>query len=36
MAHLLEQPDKLHLDGSLWLAVQQYLYDGWCPLIGSC
>jgi hypothetical protein len=35
MAHLLELGNKLHLDGSLWLAVQQRLYNGWGPLIGA-
>lgn len=28
-AHLLETPNKLQLDGPLWLAVQQRLYAGW-------
>ncbi len=28
MAHLLELPNKLALDGPLWLAVQQHLYRG--------
>jgi len=35
MAHLLEMPNKLRLDGALWLAVQQQLYNGWGPLIGA-
>lgn len=30
-AHVLELPNKLALDGSLWLAVQQQLYRGWGP-----
>lgn len=33
-AHVLELPNKLALDGSLWLAVQQNLYQGWGPFIG--
>lgn len=33
-AHVLELPNKLALDGSLWLAVQQNLYRGWGPFIG--
>jgi hypothetical protein len=35
MAHVLELPNKLRLGGSLWLAVQQHLYNGWGPLIGA-
>lgn len=35
VAHLLELPNKLALDGSLWLAVQQHLYRGWGPLLGG-
>jgi hypothetical protein len=35
VAHLLELPNKLQLDGPLWLAVQQHLYRGWGPLIGA-
>jgi hypothetical protein len=35
MAHLLEMPNKLRLDGALWLAIQQHLYAGWGPLIGA-
>ena len=35
MAHVLELPNKVRLDGSLWLAVQQHLYAGWGPLIGA-
>jgi hypothetical protein len=35
MAHVLELPNKLRLEGSLWLAVQQQLYNGWGPLIGG-
>jgi len=34
-AHLLELPNKLALDGPLWLAVQQNLYRGWGPFIGA-
>lgn len=33
-AHVLELPNKLALDGPLWLAVQQHLYRGWGPFIG--
>ncbi len=35
MAHLLELPNKFHLDGPIWLAVQQHLYSGWGPFIGA-
>jgi hypothetical protein len=35
MAHLMELPNKLQLEGPLWLAVQQHLYNGWGPLIGA-
>jgi hypothetical protein len=35
LAHLLELPNKLRLDGALWLAVQQHLYRGWGPLLGA-
>ncbi|HEY2527802.1 MAG TPA: hypothetical protein VGJ20_07610 [Xanthobacteraceae bacterium] len=35
MAHVLELPNKLALDGPLWLAVQQHLYRGWGPLLGG-
>lgn len=34
VAHVLELPNKLALDGPLWLAVQQNLYRGWGPFIG--
>ena len=34
-AHVLELPNKLALDGALWLAVQQHLYRGWGPFIGA-
>ena len=34
-AHVLELPNKLALDGPLWLAVQQHLYRGWGPFIGA-
>ena len=33
-AHVLELPNKLTLDGALWLAVQQHLYRGWGTVIG--
>jgi hypothetical protein len=35
VAHVLEMPNKLQLDGPLWLAVQQNLYRGWGPFIGA-
>jgi hypothetical protein len=35
VAHVLEMPNKLRLDGPLWLAVQQNLYRGWGPFIGA-
>ena len=35
IAHLLELPNKFHLDGPIWLAVQQNLYRGWGPFIGA-
>jgi hypothetical protein len=35
LAHVLELPNKLGLDGPLWLAVQQNLYRGWGPLLGG-
>ncbi len=35
MAHVLEMPNKVRLDGPLWLAVQQHLYAGWGPFIGA-
>lgn len=34
-AHVLELPNKLTLDGPLWLAVQQRLYRGWGPFFGA-
>ncbi|MFV0281707.1 MAG: hypothetical protein ACK5JM_13230 [Rhodoblastus sp.] len=34
-AHVLELPNKLRLDGSLWLAVQQSLYRGWTPFVDA-
>jgi hypothetical protein len=34
-AHVLELPNKLALDGPLWLAVQQHLYRGWGPFLGG-
>ena len=33
-AHVLELPNKLALEGPLWLAVQQNLYRGWGPIMG--
>ena len=35
IAHVLELPNKLALDASLWLAVQQHLYRGWGPFLGG-
>ncbi len=35
MAHVLELPNKLALEGPLWLAVQQHLYAGWGPAVGA-
>lgn len=35
LAHLLELPNKVALDGPMWLAVQQHLYRGWGPLLGA-
>jgi hypothetical protein len=35
VAHVLELPNKLRLDGPLWLGVQQQLYRGWGPFIGA-
>lgn len=34
MAHVLELPNKLALDGPLWLAVQLHLYRGWGLVFG--
>jgi hypothetical protein len=34
MAHVLELPNKLALDGPIWLAIQQGLYRGWGPVFG--
>src|SRR6516165_1578824 len=34
LAHVLELPSKLMLDGPLWLAIQQHLYSGWGTLFG--
>jgi hypothetical protein len=34
VAHVLELPNKLALDGPLWLAVQQHLYRGWGVVFG--
>jgi hypothetical protein len=33
-AHVLELPNKLTLDGPLWLVVQQQLYRNWGTIIG--
>jgi hypothetical protein len=35
MAHVLELPSKLILDGPLWVAIQQHLYRGWGPVFGG-
>ncbi len=35
VAHVLELPNELALDGPLWLAVQQHLYRGWGPFLGG-
>jgi hypothetical protein len=35
IAHVLELPNKLALDGPLWLAIRQHLYRGWGPLLGG-
>jgi hypothetical protein len=35
LAHVLELPNKLTLDGTIWLAVQQQLYRGWGPFLGG-
>jgi hypothetical protein len=34
MAHVLELPNKMQLDGPLWLAVQKQLYRGWGEIFG--
>ncbi len=34
-AHVLELPNKVALDGPLWLEVQQHLYRGWGPFWGA-
>ncbi|MFL5236083.1 MAG: anthrone oxygenase family protein [Rhizomicrobium sp.] len=34
IAHLLELPSKLTLEGPLWLSVQQHLYRGWGIVYG--
>lgn len=31
LAHVAELPNKMALDGQLWLAIQQHLYRGWGP-----
>lgn len=35
LAHVLELPNKLALNGELWLAVQQHLYRGWGPFLAG-
>jgi hypothetical protein len=35
-AHAIELPNKLQLDGPLWLAVQQQLYRGWDVWTAPC
>jgi hypothetical protein len=35
LAHVLELPNKLALNGAIWLVVQQQLYRGWGPVIGG-
>jgi len=35
MAHVLELPDKLSLEATLWLAVQQNFYRGRGPFVGA-
>ena len=35
IAHVLELPNKLALDATLWLATQQHLYRGWGPFLGG-
>jgi hypothetical protein len=35
IAHVLELPNKLALDGESWLNIQQHLYRGWGPLLGG-
>ncbi len=32
--HVLELPNKLTLDGPLWLAIQHQLYRSWGPVLG--
>src|SRR5258708_25964290 len=34
MAHVLELPNKLGLDGPSWLMIQQRLYRGWGSVFG--
>src|SRR5258708_3255737 len=34
MAHVLELPNKLQLEGPSWLMVQQHLYRGWGAVFG--
>lgn len=34
MAHVLELPNKLQLEGPIWLAIQQQLYRGWGAVFG--
>ncbi|HEX4259687.1 MAG TPA: hypothetical protein VHY76_01170 [Acetobacteraceae bacterium] len=35
IAHVLELPNKIALDATLWLAVQKHLYRGWGPFLGG-
>jgi hypothetical protein len=35
LVHVLELPNKLALDGPLWLVVQQQLYAGWAGFMGA-
>ena len=35
LAHVLEMPSKLELDGPTWLVVQGRLYEGWGARIGQ-
>jgi hypothetical protein len=35
LAHVLELPNKLALNGAIWLVVQQQLYRGWGSVIGG-
>ncbi|HEY1707652.1 MAG TPA: hypothetical protein VGG10_05265 [Rhizomicrobium sp.] len=35
VAHVLELPNKVRLDGASWLMVQQHLYNGWGLFVGA-